>query len=617
MLDLFFKKILVICIVVLSFQISNADEKYEDKKAFDLSFSSLIELNHRIAETKQGKNPDNALILEQEKDALFEKITLDFIASKEDLSDRYEETSKQIQDLRQEVRDAILKDPNGRFEKEKLQIAQLELIANMQSFMLNLRERIGFFSQEEDVKRLVSQTLSDMRKTHFKIENSSVLSEKWISDYEDKYNACIEILNYFFKNPLSLLPRNALLNLSVGFILEKIDHLIPLDTTSLILSKILLSIVALVILLAVRKVIAQFFFILINLVVHFSNKDKTFRDKFTKAIVTPITTALLLLSFDISINILYYPNNASQKLEVWFGVGYITIAFWFLITLIKSYGTGLMANFLNKKDGVRKEAINLILKVSNFFVFIIGVLVVLKYLGFNVSAILASLGIGGLAVALALKDMLANFFASVMLLFENSFSQGDWIVCDGVEGTVVEIGLRRTMIRTFDNALILMPNSALAGGSIINWTRRKVGRRIKMTIGLTYDSSSDQIRKCIQDLRDMLTNHPDIAKIDKHDITHYEEHFKQDIISMQDYFGYKDSLYVTLNEFADSSINILIYCFTQAVGFGDFLQAKENILFEIMRIVEENNLSFAFPSQSVYVETFPTLPMEKLDSKNS
>ncbi|WP_162165998.1 mechanosensitive ion channel family protein, partial [Campylobacter fetus] len=92
------------------------------------------------------------------------------------------------------------------------------------------------------------------------------------------------------------------------------------------------------------------------------------------------------------------------------------------------------------------------------------------------------------------------------------FSQGDWIVCAGVEGTVVEIGLRKTTVRTFDNALVFVPNSKIMSENVKNWNRRKVGRQIKMTIGLSYSCSKKSIEACINDIRTMLLNHPGIAK---------------------------------------------------------------------------------------------------------
>ncbi|WP_162894585.1 mechanosensitive ion channel domain-containing protein, partial [Klebsiella pneumoniae] len=129
---------------------------------------------------------------------------------------------------------------------------------------------------------------------------------------------------------------------------------------------------------------------------------------------------------------------------------------------------------LAQKSG-KKEVVNLIIKILYFVIIIIALLYILAQLGFNISAIIASLGTGGLAVALAAKDIIANFFASILLLFDNSFNHGDWVEVSGIEGTVVETGLRKTTIRTFDNCLVFLPNSTIMGANIKNWSKRRMG----------------------------------------------------------------------------------------------------------------------------------------------
>ena len=287
------------------------------------------------------------------------------------------------------------------------------------------------------------------------------------------------------------------------------------------------------------------------------------------------------------------------KFANFLAITFVIAVTWLILSVLNGYGMVLI-NELTKKSG-RKEVINLILKIIYFIIFVIALLIVLSKLGFNVSAIIASLGIGGLAVALATKDILANFFASVMLLFDNSFSQGDWIVCGDIEGTVVEIGLRKTTVRTFDNALIFVPNSKLASDPIRNWSRRKMGRRIRMLIGLEYSATTEQIKKCVEEIKQMLIDHPGIAKGDDMG-SKKASRYDRGIVSIDDLAGYKSNLFVVVDEFADSSINILVYCFSKTIVWGEFLAVKEDVMLKIMNIVEANGLGFAFPSQSLYVE---------------
>lgn len=580
---------------------------------FDKALEDLVFLNYQITQNKLSQNTENIALLEEEKTYELKKLTLGLLTSKDSFSQDITTLTLEQEKLRSLIQKQIRNESKKSLLKDHIEISRLELLKIMQSFALELQENIGIFSQEKDVIAIIQKTLQELDKQQtFESQKSS----EAIQQYQEMLKTYKEILNYFLEHPRTLLPQNAFLNLGVGWILQKIVSLVPIKGFDLFFAKLLLSIFSLFVLLACRKFIARLIFSLINLFMHLSKRNDELRDTICKDIVTPITYVLLVSSFDIAISILYYPNVPTEKIENWFGVSYIILGVWFFITLLKSYGVGLMGNILQKKDGFRREAINLILKISYSIIFLIGLLVILKYLGFNVSTIMASLGIGGLAVALALKDMLANFFASVMLLFENSFSQGDWIVCNGIEGTVVEMGLRRTTIRTFDNALVLVPNSTLANGAIKNWNRRKVGRRIKMSIGVTYDSSMQNLRQCIKDIKTMLLEHPDIAKSSEKNIEfdHYELALKQNIVSMQDLLGYKDNLFVVLDTFEDSSINILVYCFSKSVVWGEFLNIKEDVMFRIMSIVEKNNLSFAFPSQSIYVESVADIDGLKPDT---
>lgn len=574
---------------------------------FEATLENLILLNHQIQLMQKNKTLENIDVLEDQKTYEFKKLTLELLTSKGDFSNTLKHITQEQNIISQNIQKQIKENQTQNLEQQRLEYAILGLNKIMHSFVVSLQQKIGFFSQESDVIKLVSianKELEDQPKIK-KSQNNSIQIQ--YQKYQEMLQTYKEVMAYFSEHPRALLPQNALINLGVGWVLQEITNFIPIDGVDLGLAKFLLSLSALIILLACRKILAHLIFLLINIFMHLSTKNHELKDKICRDIVTPITYALLLLSFDIAVSILYYPNVSPEKIEVWFGISYIAIGVWFFITLLSSYGVGLMGSFLQKKDGFRKEAINMILKVSYFFIFVAGVLIALKYLGFNISTIMASLGIGGLAVALALKDMLANFFASVMLLFENSFSQGDWIICDGVEGSVVEMGLRRTTIRTFDNALVLVPNSTLANAAITNWNRRKMGRRIKMSIGVTYDSPRENIQQCIKDIKQMLLDHPGIAKADEENIAieQYELALKKDIVSMQDLLGYKNNLFVVLDTFEDSSINILVYCFSKSVVWGEFLNIKEDVMFKIMEIIEKNHLSFAFPSQSVYVEALP------------
>ncbi len=225
-----------------------------------------------------------------------------------------------------------------------------------------------------------------------------------------------------------------------------------------------------------------------------------------------------------------------------------------------------------------KEVGGFLIKITKAFIIGVGGVAILQEWGINVSALLASLGIGGLAFALAAKDTAANLFGGITVLIDKSMKVGDWVKIGDVEGIVEDIGLRTSKIRSFEKSLIVIPNQVLANQSLENFSRRNV-RRIKMTIGVTYSTTREQMVNILRDIREMLKNHPGIAK--------------------------DQLLMVYFTDFGDSSLNIFIYCFTNTAVWSEYLAIREDVNLRIMEIIEKNGASFAFPSRSIYIEQMP------------
>ena len=223
---------------------------------------------------------------------------------------------------------------------------------------------------------------------------------------------------------------------------------------------------------------------------------------------------------------------------------------------------------------------NFILTLIRGIILGTGLGAILQLWGINVAGLVAGLGIGGLAFALAAKDTAANLFGSIALLLDKSIRLGEWIKIDGVEGIVEDIGMRTTKIRTFEKSLITLPNQIIANSPIENFSRRGI-RRIKMTIGLTYDTSSEEIEKIILEIKTMLRNHEGIAQ--------------------------QENILVNFTTFDDSSLGILIYTFSKTSNWAKYLDTKESVNLEIMKIIEQHSTDFAFPSQSLYIESMPTI----------
>lgn len=212
-------------------------------------------------------------------------------------------------------------------------------------------------------------------------------------------------------------------------------------------------------------------------------------------------------------------------------------------------------------------------KTIKFFVAIVAVVWIIQNLGYSVTSLIASLGIGGLALALAAQDTVSNFFGSVVVFTDRPFQVGDWVEMNGIEGTVEEVGFRTTRIRQFDKALVVLPNSMFTSSPIRNFSERSI-RRIKMTVGLTYETSSSQMQAFLEGTRGLLTAHPAI-----------DQNFH----------------FVHFVEFGDSSLNVQFYCFTKTAVWVEWLEARETLMLQIMDMVEQLGLEIAFPTRTVYL----------------
>lgn len=237
----------------------------------------------------------------------------------------------------------------------------------------------------------------------------------------------------------------------------------------------------------------------------------------------------------------------------------------------------LASRKMRNKSSSAYSLMEFLRKVTKCVIVIIALLSILDNLGANVNAIMASLGIGGMALAFASQDTIANFFGSVSIIIDRPFNVGDWIKAQSFEGNVELIGFRSTRIRTFEKTLVTIPNSILAKESIENFTRMQ-RRKVIQTIGITYDSTPEQIEAVLPQLREALNNIENIAKGD----------------SRVDFW-----------DFGASSIDIRVIYYTTSLDYDKFLKTKRQTNLAIMRTIYANGLSFAFPSTSVYVESLP------------
>ena len=218
-------------------------------------------------------------------------------------------------------------------------------------------------------------------------------------------------------------------------------------------------------------------------------------------------------------------------------------------------------------------------RIFKIIVFICVVLLFGEHFGMSFSSVLAFGGIGGIAIAMASKDILSNLFSGVMLYYDRPFNIGDWVSSPDrqIEGTVVEIGWRLTKIMTFDHRPLFIPNSAFATISVEN-PGQMIHRRIKTEIGLRYEDA-DKVALIVKDIKAMILAH------DKIDTT--------------------QTILVYFNEFSDSSLNIMVYCFTKTTVWAEWLEYQQDVYLKMIEIVHHHGADFAYPSQSIYIEKQP------------
>ncbi len=473
---------------------------------------------------------------------------------------------------------------------------------------------------EANIKTLEKDVPNHFKQTYEKEKsNKGKISKKLVDNYLallKQRNQQLFTLRYMLENMSMYRTTNFLIDeFNLKYVVTKIDSLPILVTitkfTSYYYNFTMGEIVVILFIIL--------FFRLINLrvtrlFVNFINKlfiklylkekedeviDEDVKIYIKKSIEKPLIFALYLLSAQLSIYILVKDINFLNEIMPWINTLYMSILTWVVYALLSNSISNFAQNLVEKYPNVRKEMIVFILRIIKLILILLVILFLFTQLGIDIKAIAASLGVGGIAIALASKDTLANFFGSLNIMTDNSFSQGDWIVTNNVEGTVVDIRMRTTRIRTFDNGMITIPNSELANTPIKNYSKRKIGRRIKMSIGVTYESNMEDIVNLKNDIHEMLKNHPLISN--EKNFT-YSKSKKFEAIKREDLQGVKRTLLVYIDEYGASSINILIYCFSRSPVWEDWLAAKENVIVKIHELVAKNNCEFAYPSQTLFLK---------------
>ena len=314
------------------------------------------------------------------------------------------------------------------------------------------------------------------------------------------------------------------------------------------------------------------------------DNEQNDNEKFYSLLKKPLQWFLILLVLYFSSKFISLPEflNSQEKGSVelgkYFDKAYnfllLVTIFWTINRSIDFIGFKLKNKALKTETKVDDQLIPFAIDIAKVLTIVLGLVMILgNVFDVNVTALVTGLGIGGVAFALASKESLENLLGSFTIFFDKPFTVGDTVTLGGVTGTVEKVGFRSTRIRTFDKSIVTVPNKNIISTELDNLGARPV-RRVKFNIGLTYDTSVENIKKIVDDIQKLIDEHP---------MTNQEGK-------------------VRFLEFGPSSLDIMILYYVDSPDWEALIDAKQKINFDIIDIVNKYKCEFAFPSTSVYIE---------------
>ncbi|MDP4795318.1 MAG: mechanosensitive ion channel family protein [Rhodospirillales bacterium] len=300
-------------------------------------------------------------------------------------------------------------------------------------------------------------------------------------------------------------------------------------------------------------------------------------DKIVDAIAPPLRTIPVVFGIFVAGNYMQFGGVVAIIAE---NLTRTLISFTIFWTMLRAV-TPLSGAFEKLKDILSQELFEWIVKALKVTVVLVGAATVLQIWGIQIGPIIAGAGLFGIALALGAQDLFKNLIAGILIIGEKRFHKGDWIHVEGViEGIVETIGFRSTMIRRFDLAPVMVPNAQLSDTAVTNFTGMTY-RRINWHIGVEYRTSTEQLAEICNGIREFIIKDDDFVNPE---LAH---------------------AHVRVDRFNDSSIDIIVYCFTPKRLLGEYLEVKERLAYKIMEVVQGAGAGFAFPSTSLYVESLP------------
>lgn len=292
-------------------------------------------------------------------------------------------------------------------------------------------------------------------------------------------------------------------------------------------------------------------------------------------IYKPLLYFFRILGIYIGLLIINLPDNALLFINKIFKICVIILVTHFIACLFSKNSPFYMP--LRKKLNLSKDdaIISLISKILRVIIYLVGAVIVISEIGYDINGLIAGLGLGGVVVALAAQDTAKNLFGGFVILLDRPFIVGNWIELpeSDIEGTVEDITFRSTRIRTFKDAVITIPNSTISNASIINWSKMNT-RRINFDIDITADTPLKKVSDVINKIKILLENHPNVDN---------------------------QNMYIHFNEISSNGYRLMIWYFSKLTTYSDYLDLKENINYQIMSILKSENVKIAYNTYDIHI----------------
>lgn len=356
--------------------------------------------------------------------------------------------------------------------------------------------------------------------------------------------------------------------------MEKIKDILALELFEVSLLSVLIILICILAAVVIDKILQGVLKTILKRLIASGHREKI-DGMLLVALQKPLHVAVLALGSVLGLYIIRTPSWGGAV----FGIAFLLVraltiwcVVWFALRLTNEFTEKMIKKAEQTDTKLDNMLVPVISGLVKFLLVTIGILLVIQNLGYSVSSLVAGLGIGGAALALASKDTLANFFGSLVVFFDHPFVIGDWVSLNGVEGAVEEIRLRTTLIRTFNDSLVMMPNAMFTSASIENWQRRN-SRKMTCHFTLVFTTTSEQVEEIISAMKQFLFDTPEL---------------------------YSDSCFIGLAGFGEMGLDIEVHAYTKAKALSTHFEYREKFLLATMAIVEKAGTSFAIPMRNLH-----------------